>query len=285
MTKNIEQLSLELIGKLREEGQQNYVDDNLFISMSVVDFQQKNLRTGQPYRVENGRIVCVTSGWTHCIVNLEEFHLKQRMMLIIPPDSIFEVVEHSNDFDMQAMSVKDMPQMTRFGRSSFIHADDDEWLLVQEYFNLLWHEVQRQPLVSEVFQHLQSAFLLELERIAGRQEHLRQASRTRHEEMLHNFIELVNQYGTRERKIEFYADKLCVTPNHLGSVIKQASGFTILQWLNRHTIQLAKIMLRYTDLPIWEISEHLSFANPSFFSKFFKKETGVTPGNYRCMKE
>lgn len=285
MTKNIEQLSLELIGLLREEGQQNYVDNNIFISMSVKDFQQKNLMPAQPYRVENGRIVCVISGWTHCTVNLEDFHLTQRMMLIIPPDSIFEVVEHSDDFDMQAMSVKDMPQMTRFGRSSFIHAGDDEWVLVQEYFNLLWHEVHRQPIVPEVVQHLQSAFLLELERIAGRQERLRQALRTRHEEMLHRFIELVNQYGTRERKIEFYADKLCVTPNHLGAVIKQTSGFTILQWVNRHTIQLAKIMLRYTDLPVWEISGHLNFANPSFFSKFFKKETGVTPGNYRCVRE
>ena len=99
--------------------------------------------------------------------------------------------------------------------------------------------------------------------------------------ILHNFIDLVNQYGTRERKIDFYADRLCVTPNHLGAVIKQASGMTVMQWVNRHTIQLAKVMLRYTDLPVWEIGERLNFANPSFFSKFFRKETGLTPGEYR----
>ena len=281
MAKQIEHLSLNIIGLLREEGQQNYVDENIFISMSVVEFQQKNLRTGQPYRVENGRMVCVTSGWTRCIVNLQEYRLEERMMLVIPPDSIFEIIEHSDDFDMQAMSLKDMPQMAHFGRSTVIRANEDEWRLTQEYFGVIWLEVHRQPLQPELVKHLQAAMLIELERIGSRQEQQRLASASRQETMLNNFIELVYQYGTRERKIEFYADRLCLTPNHLGAVIKQASGMTVMQWVNRHTIQLAKVMLRYTDLPVWEIGERLNFANPSFFSKFFKKETGMTPRMYR----
>lgn len=281
MAKQIEPLNLGIIGRLREDGQKNYVDDNIFISMSVLDFQQKNLRLNQPYRVENGRVVSVLSGFTRCVINLEEFRLTERMMLVMPPDSIFEILEYGDGFDMQAMSVKNMPQITHFGRSTLIHANDDEWQLVQEYFQLIWHEVHRQPLLPEVIKHLQLAFLLELERIGSSQERQRQSSFTRQETMLHNFIELVNQFGTRERKVEFYADKLCVTPNHLGAVVKQTSGMTVIQWLNRHTIQLAKIMLRYTDLPIWEIAEQLNFANPSFFSKFFKKETGCSPGEYR----
>ena len=281
MAKTIEPLSHDIIGQLREEGQQNYVDDNIFISLSVVDFQQKNLQLNQPYRVENGRLVCVTSGWTHCLVNLEEFRLHERMMLIIPPDSLFEILEHSNDFDMQAMSLKDMLQMQRFGRSTLINANDDEWLLTQEYFNLLWHEVHRPPVMPELVKSLQAALLFELERIGSRQEKVRLSTASRQEIILNRFIEAVNLYGTRERKIEFYADKLCLTPNHLGAVIKKTSGLTVMQWLNRHVIQLAKVMLKYSDLPVWEVAEQLNFANPSFFTKFFKKETGLTPGKYR----
>ena len=63
--------------------------------------------------------------------------------------------------------------------------------------------------------------------------------------------------------------------------MKHASGLTIMQWLNRHTVQEAKVMLRYSDLPMWEVAERLNFPTPSFFSKFFKKETGMTPGEYR----
>ncbi len=54
-----------------------------------------------------------------------------------------------------------------------------------------------------------------------------------------------------------------------------------MQWLNRHAIQKAKVLLRYSDLPVWEVAERMNFANPSFFSKFFKGETGMTPGEYR----
>ena len=150
MAKQIEPLNLGIIGRLREDGQKNYVDDNIFISMSVLDFQQKNLRLNQPYRVENGRVVSVLSGFTRCVINLEEFRLTERMMLVMPPDSIFEILEYGDGFDMQAMSVKNMPQITHFGRSTLIHANDDEWQLVQEYFQLIWHEVHRQPLLPEV---------------------------------------------------------------------------------------------------------------------------------------
>lgn len=281
MTKPIEQLNFNTIRQLREDGQQNYVDNNIFISLSVVDFQQKNLRLNQPYRVENGRLVCVTSGWTHCLINLEEYRLQEHMVLVIQPDSLFEILEYSEDFDMQAMSVKDMPQMHRFGRSTFIDPSTDEWNLTQEYFQLIWHEVHRPPIMPELLKHLQAALLLELERIGSQQEKVRLSAASRQEIMLNRFIELVNRHGTQERKIEFYADRLCVTPNHLGAVIKKASGLTIMQWLNRHVIQLAKVMLKYSDKPIWEIAEELNFANPSFFTKFFKKETGITPGKYR----
>lgn len=281
MAKQIENLNLNIIEMLREEGQQNYVDDNLFISMSVKEFQQKNLRVGQPYRIENGRAVCVTNGWSHCIINLEEYRLTEHTIVVIPPGSLFEILECSPDFDMMAMSLKDIPFTHHFSSNMVILADDDEWLLAQEYFALLWHETKRQPLQAELVRHLQTAMLMELERIGNRQEKQRLDRVTRQERMLHDFIGHVNQYGTRERKVEFYADKLCVTPNHLGAVIKKTSGLTVMQWLNRHAIQQAKVLLRYSDLPIWEVAERMNFANPSFFSKFFKGETGITPGEYR----
>lgn len=281
MAKNIEQLSLNYIGSMREEGQQNYVDDNIFISMSVIEFQKKNLKIGQTYRVENGRLVCVMSGWTHVIINLEEFTLHEHMMLVIPPDSLFEIIEYSDDFDMRAMSLKDARQMHLFGRGKLIEADDDEWQLTQEYFRLIWHEVHRQPIVPELITHLQAALLIELQRIESSHDQLVRKPITRQEEILTHFIELVKLHGSCERTVEFYADKLCVTPNHLGAVVKRVSGMTVMQWVNRHVTQQAKVMLKYSELPIWEVAEHLNFANPSFFSKYFKAETGMTPKQYR----
>ena len=69
--------------------------------------------------------------------------------------------------------------------------------------------------------------------------------------------------------------------NKQRSVIREVSGQTVMQWIHRHIIQQAKLQLKYSDLPVWQIAESLNFPNPSFFSKFFKRETGMTPNEFR----
>ena len=291
MAKNVENLSLNMVGLLAtpplsegDGGRLYYVDEHIYIAMNAQDFGLKHLRRDQPYRVDEGRVMMVTQGWVRVVINLEEQRLDRQSLIVLVPDSIFEILEWSSDFDMQAFSFKDLPIFTSMSHQTILTLNDDEWMLASEYVRLMWHEVQRQPLLPETIIHLQTALLLELKRIADREESQWQKQASRQDKTFHQFLRLVNLYGLRERKIEFYADKLCVTPNHLGAVIKRASGLTIMQWLNRHAIQKAKVLLRYSDLPVWEVAERMNFANPSFFSKFFKGETGMTPGEYRIRK-
>jgi AraC-like DNA-binding protein len=281
MAKNVENLSLNYVRILAEDEKQYYVDEHVFIAMNAQDFGLKHLRTDQPYRVDEGRVMMVTRGWVRVVINLEEQRLEQQSLIVLVADSIFEIQEWSDDFDLRAFTFKDLPLFTSISQQTYLTLNDDEWRLTNEYVELMWHETRYQPLQPEVITHLQTALLLELKRFADREENLRQQTATRQDKIFHQFLRLVNLYGLRERKIEFYADKLCVTPNHLGAVIKKASGLTVMQWLNRHAIQKAKVLLRYSDLPIWEVAERMNFANPSFFSKFFKRETGMTPAEYR----
>jgi AraC-like DNA-binding protein len=281
MAKNVENLSLNYVRILAEDEKQYYVDEHVFIAMNAQDFGLKHLRTDQPYRVDEGRVMMVTRGWVRVVINLEEQRLEQQSLIVLVADSIFEIQEWSDDFDLRAFTFKDLPLFTSISQQTYLTLNDDEWRLTNEYVELMWHETRYQPLQPEVITHLQTALLLELKRFADREENLRQQIATRQDKIFHQFLRLVNLYGLRERKIEFYADKLCVTPNHLGAVIKKASGLTVMQWLNRHAIQKAKVLLRYSDLPIWEVAERMNFANPSFFSKFFKREIGMTPAEYR----
>ena len=281
MAKNVENLSLNYVRILAEDEKQYYVDEHVFIAMNAQDFGLKHLRTDQPYRVDEGRVMMVTRGWVRVVINLEEQRLEQQSLIVLVADSIFEIQEWSDDFDLRAFTFKDLPLFTSISQQTYLTLNDDEWRMTNEYVELMWHETRYQPLQPEVITHLQTALLLELKRFADREENLRQQTATRQDKIFHQFLRLVNLYGLRERKIEFYADKLCVTPNHLGAVIKKASGLTVMQWLNRHAIQKAKVLLRYSDLPIWEVAERMNFANPSFFSKFFKREIGMTPAEYR----
>ena len=147
---------------------------------------------------------------------------------------------------------------------------------------LLWHTVKRQPLSLSSVRALQTALLSELHLIHNKENAERKRRPiSRQEDIFHRFTALVNEHAAREHAIAFYADRLCLTPNHLGSVIREVSGQTVMQWIHRHIIQQAKLQLKYSDLPVWQIAESLNFPNPSFFSKFFKRETGMTPNEFR----
>lgn len=79
----------------------------------------------------------------------------------------------------------------------------------------------------------------------------------------------------------YYAQKLNVHPNHLNSVVKGITGKTALHQIHHHIVQLAKSNLAQTQKSIKEIAYTLYFESPNNFSAFFKKQTGLTPGNYR----
>ena len=95
---------------------------------------------------------------------------------------------------------------------------------------------------------------------------------------------MVNQYAKTERNVPFYADKLYLTPRYLNSVVKQVSRRTVMDWVNDSVILEAKVMLKYGDKLVYQIADELNFPNVSFFCKFFKRETGMTPQAYQKSK-
>lgn len=100
---------------------------------------------------------------------------------------------------------------------------------------------------------------------------------SRQEQIYEQFIELVRQHYAVHRDVSFYADKICLTPKYLGVVVTQVSGRRPIDWIRDYVILDAKAMLLSGDYNIQEISEHLHFANPSFFGTYFKESVGCPP--------
>ena len=106
-------------------------------------------------------------------------------------------------------------------------------------------------------------------------------SMKRRDALMYNFIKAVEENYMTQRSVAFYADMLCVTPKHLSATIKEASGRTAGEWIDSYVIIEAKTLLRNTGLTIQEVSAKLSFSNQSFFGKYFKHITGMSPREYR----
>ena len=99
--------------------------------------------------------------------------------------------------------------------------------------------------------------------------------------MSDQFLQLVQEHFREQRFLEFYANVLEVTPKHLSRTVKAQTGFTAVEWIERFVILEAKVLLRSSNLNIQQISAELNFPSQSFFGKYFKKITGMSPKEFR----
>ena len=103
----------------------------------------------------------------------------------------------------------------------------------------------------------------------------------RKEELFKDYLSLVHRYCATERDVAFYADKMNITPRYLSTIVMKASGETAKDIIARHVVAEIKVRLKRTRLNVQELSSQMNFVNPSFFCRYFKKHTGMSPLQYR----
>ena len=94
-------------------------------------------------------------------------------------------------------------------------------------------------------------------------------------------IPLISDHYPKERSVSFYADRLCLSPKYLSSMVKGICGYTVQDLVFKAIIRRAIFLMTSTSKTIQEISDELNFPNASAFGTFFKKHTGLSPKNYR----
>ncbi|WP_300225956.1 helix-turn-helix domain-containing protein [uncultured Bacteroides sp.] len=103
----------------------------------------------------------------------------------------------------------------------------------------------------------------------------------RKEEIFIKFIHLIHKFCPKEREVGFYAEKLYITSHYLSSITQSITEKPAKYIIDRHAIQRVKIMLKYSNVSLQDISYELNFPDQSFFTRYFKKHTGITPLEYR----
>ena len=94
-------------------------------------------------------------------------------------------------------------------------------------------------------------------------------------------ITLISDHYPKERSVGYYADRLCLSPKYLSSMVKGICGYTVQDLVFKAIIRRAIFLMTSTSKTIQEISDELNFPNASAFGTFFKKHTGLSPKNYR----
>src|SRR6266850_6688476 len=95
---------------------------------------------------------------------------------------------------------------------------------------------------------------------------------------------LVEEHFQKERQLAFYADKLAMTVDRLNDHVRRATGVTAGHLIRQRVLTEAKRQLVFTNEPIHEIAYALAFSDPSHFARFFRKQTGTTPHDFRMAR-
>lgn len=98
------------------------------------------------------------------------------------------------------------------------------------------------------------------------------------------FKQVIREKYKQYKQVKDFANLLNITPLYLNEVIKEITGFVASYWIQQEVILEAKRLLYYTDLNVKEIAYELGYEDHTYFSRFFKKNTGLTASEFRTTK-
>lgn len=244
-------------------------------------------------------IFCI-KGSAEIVLNGQKWKLQKNNVFVCAPNKQIDDYSVSSDFESKIIGFS----MNAIGSSIYVSKDIwhnayyvyqnpvlkltklDMQLLAHYYFiaeakindslNIYHKEIMHSLLSCLIYE-----FLLLTSRLSDKT-NTDSGGMLRQEDIIfRRFIELLSSSRGMIRSVATAADKLNISAKYLSAAIKSASGKNALEIIHYYTMQEVIRQLKYTDKTIKEISNDMQFTSMSFFGKFFKSQTGVSPRKYR----
>lgn len=262
------------------------------------NFEKSNYYIGflqYPVKFQFNLSLFLFEGSLSICIGHEVYTLKPYDWINVMKDKVYQSVYISPDakigvccmndgfYDFNPEKAKAIELYNQFANSPIVSLSEDN---AREYLNAfknikkylhLWEHKCR----SEIVRGYCNIMFLALCSEILKNNYLEKRRFTRKEAIYHDFLVNIEKYYKKERSVKFYADKMCLTPKYLSSVIHQVSGKHASEWIDSHTLLEIKALLKSTNMPVQQIAYELNFSTPAHFGKFFKRLTGTSPKRYR----
>lgn len=247
-----------------------------------------------PQRINGCLFILCLRGECEISVHLAEHKIQKDTIVTILPDTFIHVHRQSSDcqlyiigFGKELLNGANLFSSTMNYLSSLIESpvvplQPEVTDLFKDYFMLLI-KMGRLKNVNPN-QELTSTILLTiLHGIGSIHQNINISTRTfsRGEEIVKRLVQHIIKHYTKERSVSFYAELLHISPQHLSTTVNKVTGKTVTDIIAKLVITDAEAKLKSTDLTIQEIAYSLNFPDISFFGKYFKRYTGMSPKQYR----
>lgn len=253
-----------------------------------------------PCRIDAFIIGVGTEGETSVSFNLHEFRLKKDSMFIFTSKNILQVnsqqyfkadvIAISPDFMRRInIDIKNMmPLFLKFVENPTLALTPEESRSMRGMIAQIERET-RGPETHFSFDIVSGLIAATIYKVGDIMYHYlaehpeeQNNSHNRAEEYFKQFTHLLGEHFREERSVGFYARQLCITPKYLTTLIKRISGQSVSEWIDNYVILEAKTLLKYSTMSIQEIAYYLNFPNQSFFGSYFKRNTGMSPSQYKA---
>ena len=245
----------------------------------------------QPHRKTVNDFIFIRKGSVEKMVCSSLFDVKEGMIMLLPPHKIRTFIHNtphlegfychfSNDFIADGPGLKYLHDILN-------HADiiyDPTLFLDQEHRERIFVILQQMESLYQQNRNL-DLIRLYLFTLLGEIRHfiekLPRHDLSVNETLVFRFRKLITSQIQNLHSVKEYADLLSVSPNHLNKTIKNTTGKTASEIINESLLMEAKALLSLPHLSVSEIAFALGVDDVSYFSRFFKKHSGMSPSDYR----
>ena len=249
-----------------------------------------------PHKFDFFLFVNHTSGGIKFKLDMEEYEVETGGNVITcAPGQIISLESFTSDFDADVMilSRQFMESLlvylkgtipVRFGmmRQVVFKNNEQEMQMQKVFVQAVQHALKQtdNPFRLQMVQHVMMAIFYASDKPQSMSTKS-DVIRTNADLLTKQFLELVKENFRKERQLKFYADELCITPRYLSRVVKECSGSSAADWIERYVVLEARALLKSTNMNIQQISDSLNFPSQTFFGKYFKRRVGMSPKEYR----
>lgn len=281
-----------LFGETIEGNEETFFGEKLIIMNCDSAMLRHSIGDGMPHRLHNIRIGLCTSGSVDTLINFEERHLGKGVLEFYSPGTLFQLNDVSTDMHTYEVIFStsyiddllggNMPPMFRLNASSHtVELTEDEQKHYLDSIRLLLSFIKAEGEQSPVARAMTITFIRYIIALYKRHHDLSSKQMSRQEAIYHEFSRLVSLSHGRQRRHKYFAEQLNVSEHYLSIAVKQSSGITAKEWIDRMVMAEIKMQLALTDNTITQIADLLDFPSDSFLSKFFRRHMGMSPLEFR----
>lgn len=253
--------------------------------------EPRNIRF--PHKHTFYEILWITKGRSQQNIDFKDYSIAENTLFFISPGQLhlfenWESIEgfailFTEDFFLRIFQNKhilfELSYLDNLHDNPFLPLKPEDAALIQPLIDLLLTEHQRAESDPESLSAILFVLLKKIQQLFATQHHHKN---DKHQMVVFKqFKYALESHFTQNLTAHQYADLLHISAHQLNTLVKKVSGKTTSDLIKERMIVEAKQLLQFTDKTVSQIADQLGFEDSSYFARYFKKQVGMAPVDFR----